>query len=77
MEPLTTSIIKMLNILETTVQQANQLQQICSDQIKEVSELRASQNKQARQFSDLQMEYNMIVNLRTDLCSVLDPEKII
>ena len=67
----------MLNILETTVQQANQLQQICSDQIKEVSELRASQNKQARQFSDLQMEYNMIVNLRTDLCSVLDPEKII
>lgn len=47
----------MLNILETTVNQANQLQQICTDQIKENSELRAAQNKQAKQFSDSQMDY--------------------
>jgi len=71
LEPLTGSIIKMLNILETTVQQANQLQQICSDQIKEVSELRASQNKQARQFSDLQMEYELNITRMSEQLEML------
>jgi hypothetical protein len=71
LEPLTSSIIKMLNILETTVNQANQLQKICTDQIKENSELRAAHNKQAKQFSDSQMDYELSITRMSEQLEVL------
>lgn len=71
LEPLTKSIIQMLNILETTVQQSNQLQQVATEQLKENAELRAAQDKQTKRFSELEMEYEINITRMSEQLEIL------
>jgi len=71
LEPLTKSIIQMLNILETTVNQSTQLQQVATEQIKENAELRAAQDRQAKRFSELEMEYEINITRMSEQLEIL------
>jgi hypothetical protein len=57
LEPLTKSIIQMLNILETTVSNAHQLQKIVNSQHQELAELRTCQSQHKRKFDEMELDY--------------------
>lgn len=71
LDPLTKSIIQMLNILENTVGQAQQLSKITHAQQLELSELRTRYDGQTQKYNELELDYHCTVTTLTEQLDAL------